>query len=110
MNKPILYMLASLTAVFCGDFSYAADDYIITLKDHQFSPQELTIPAGQKVKLIVKNTDNVPAEFESGELNREKVVGANSEITVYVGPLVAGRYNYADDFRRETTKGTIIAK
>jgi hypothetical protein len=69
----------------------------------------LTIPADTKVKLIVQNLDSAPAEFESYDLNREKVVGPNSEITVFIGPLDPGRYSIFDDFHRDTT-GTIIAK
>lgn len=87
-----------------------ADDYTLTLKNNQFSPQELTIPADQKVKITVKNLDATPAEFESYDLNREKVVGANSDITVFVGPLPAGRYGFFDDFHRDTTKGTLLVK
>jgi len=87
-----------------------AEDYVLTLKNNQFSPNVLTIPAGQKVKIIVKNQDATPAEFESSDLNREKIVGANSEIFVYVGPLDAGKYGYFDDFHRNTTSGTLIAK
>src|ERR1700756_2882670 len=75
-----------------------ADDYVITLKDHQFSPPELVLPASQKIKLVVKNEQTTPAEFESAELNREKVVQANSEITVILGPLDPGSYGYFDDF------------
>ena len=86
-----------------------AEDYVLTLKNHKFSPQELSIPAGQKVKLLVKNLDATPAEFESSDLNREKVVAAGGEITVYVGPLDAGRYGYFNDFDRSAT-GIIIAK
>jgi hypothetical protein len=90
--------------------SYAlADDYVLTLKDHQFSPTELVLPANQKIRLIVKNQQSIPAEFESAELNREKIVPANSEITVILGPLDPGTYKCFDDFYRETM-GTIIAK
>jgi hypothetical protein len=85
-------------------------DYVLTLKDHKFSPQELVIPANQKVKLTVKNQDSTPAEFESSDLNREKVVGANSEITVFIGPIDAGSYGFVDDFHRDTTTGTIKAQ
>ena len=42
-----------------------AEDYVITIKDHQFLPKEMTLPADQKVKLTVKNQDSTPAEFES---------------------------------------------
>ena len=73
-------------------------------------PRELTIPAGQKVKIVVRNEDPTPAEFESSDLNREKVVGANSQIMLFVGPLDAGRYGFFDDFHRATTTGTLLVK
>jgi plastocyanin len=87
-----------------------AEDFVLTLKNHQFSPKELTLPAGEKIKLTIKNLDSTPAEFESTDLNREKVVAAKSEITVFIGPLDAGSYQFFDDFHRDTTIGTIIVK
>ena len=86
-----------------------AEDYVLTLKDNQFTPQVLTIPVDQKVKLVVKNAGDKVAEFESSDFNREKIVSPGSEITVIIGPLSAGKYTYFDDFHRETT-GTVIAK
>jgi plastocyanin len=86
-----------------------AEDFVLTVKDHTFSPDPLTVPAGQKVKLVVKNVQSTNAEFESSDLNREKVVEAGSEIIVYIGPLDPGKYTYFDDFHRETT-ATIIVK
>ncbi len=109
MHRPIARIaLACVSLLFVA--AAHAEDFVITIKDHQFAPKELTVPAGQKVKLIIKNQDATPAEFESSDLNREKVVGANGEITVFVGPLDAGRYAYFDDFHRATTTGVIIAK
>lgn len=101
---------AILAAILSFPASAYAEDYVITIKDHQFSPRELTLPADQKVKITIKNLDSTPAEFESYDLNREKVVSANSEIAVFVGPLGAGSYSYFDDFHRDTTKGTITVK
>lgn len=87
-----------------------AGEYVLTLKDHTFSPQKLVIPAGQKVAITLKNMDATPAEFESTELNREKIVNGNSQITIYVGPLDPGTYNYFDEFHRDTTTGIIVAQ
>jgi len=89
--------------------AHADDDYVLTLKDHKFTPENLTIPADKKVKVIVKNASDTTAEFESSDFNREKIVEAGSEITVFIGPLSPGSYGYFDDFHRETT-GTIIVK
>ena len=88
-----------------------ADDPVvtITLKDHQFVPSEVPVPAGVKVKLLIKNEQSVSGEFESSSLHREKIVSAGSEITVYVGPLDPGSYDIFDDFHRET-RGHLVVK
>jgi len=109
MKRSLVFSLA-LSAYLLFSAAAHAEDYVLTLKINQFSPKVLTIPAGQKIKITVKNQDATPAEFESSDLNREKVVGANSEITLFIGPLDAGSYGYFDDFHRDTTTGVIIAK
>jgi plastocyanin len=109
MNRLFLYSLVFLATLLPAANSYA-EDYLLTIKNNQFSPQDLTIPAGKKVKIIIKNTDSTPAEFESSDLSREKIVGANSEITIFLGPLKAGIYNYVDEFHEDTAKGTITVK
>lgn len=108
--KRFLAFSVTLSAYLLFSAIAYAEDYVITLKNNQFSPKELVIPAGRKIKITVKNQDATPAEFESSDLNREKVVGANSEIIVFIGPLEAGSYGYFDDFHRDTTTGTVIAK
>ena len=59
----------------------------LAIQDHKFEPAELKVPAGQKIKLLVENRDDTAEEFESHELNREKIVGPKATITVYIGPL-----------------------
>ena len=81
----------------------------IDLKDHQFAPTEVPVPAGVKVKLLVKNDQTVTAEFESNSLHREKIVEPGNTITVYVGPLDAGSYEFFDDFHN-ATRGHLIAR
>ena len=55
----------------------------LVIRDHRFVPTELKVPANTKIKLMVVNQDATPEEFESHELNREKVVtgGARSRCT-----------------------------
>lgn len=81
----------------------------LTLRNHQFVPAELTIPANTKVELIVRNEQPTPAEFESNSLHREKVVPAGGQISVFVGPLDPGRYEFFDDFN-QATRGFLVAK
>ena len=101
-----------LALVALAPLAAAADppEYTLTIKNHRFTPVELTIPADTKVKLIVVNQDATPEEFESHELNREKVVTGNASINVYVGPLKAGRYLYFGDFHQDTAQGILIAR
>ncbi|MGB7543498.1 MAG: cupredoxin domain-containing protein [Burkholderiales bacterium] len=89
----------------------AADpDFTLTIKEHRFEPSELQVPAGKKIRLLVKNLDPTPEEFESHELKREKVVPGKSEVTITVGPLKPGTYKFFGDFHESTAKGTIVAK
>jgi hypothetical protein len=88
-----------------------ADDSgtVILIKDGKFAPSEVTVPANTKVKLIVRNQDSSMSEFESIELHREKTVAAGQEITVFVGPLDAGSYEFFDDFHPQN-RGHLVAK
>ena len=88
----------------------AADDITIVIKDHKFSPAEVRVPAGQKVKLIVDNQDATPEEFESHELNREKVIAPKSKATIWIGPLKPGKYPFMGEFNQATAKGVVIAE
>ena len=94
----------------CGGALAAEDEYPIVIKDHKFSPAALTVPAGKKIKLILSNEDASAEEFESYDLNREKVVAGHAKITVFVGPLAPKTYRYFGDFHQDTAQGTIEAK
>ncbi|PCJ34969.1 MAG: hypothetical protein COA99_14195 [Moraxellaceae bacterium] len=82
----------------------------LIIKDHLFFPSELTIPANQKIKLFVVNKDDTAEEFESHEMNREKVIPGNSKAMLYIGPLKPGRYPFSGEFHPRTAKGIVIAK
>ena len=84
--------------------------FTLVIQDHRFEPAELTIPAGTKVKLVVENRDATPEEFESHELNREKVVAGKSSATIWIGPLKPGRYPFFGEFNEKTAQGVIVAK
>jgi len=105
--------LMVLLALILGTGANAAaqeTSYTVVIKDHRFQPAEIEIPAGVKIALLVKNDDPTPEEFESTELRREKVVPGGEQITVYIGPLKPGRYEFFGDFNPKTARGHIIAK
>lgn len=92
--------------------AHAADVYeaTLTIQGHRFVPAEMKVPAGRKIKLTVINKDATAEEFESYELNREKVVAGNGRIIVYVGPLRPGRYPYFGEFHMDTAQGVLVAE
>ena len=109
MNKLRVSLLAAL--MLSPALSLAADTgFKINIREHRFEPAEITVPAGQKVKLLVTNLDATPEEFESRQLGREKVVAAGKTVTINIGPLKAGEYPFAGEYNEATAKGKVIAK
>jgi hypothetical protein len=99
---------ALLLVPLCG---LAADkEFTLMIKDHYFVPSEIRVPAGQKIKLIVENQDATPEEFESHELNREKIIAPKSKVSIYIGPLKAGKYPFFGEFNQATARGLVIAE
>ena len=104
-------LLILLTLITFGTVVFAElPVYELNIKDHRFDPALIEIPSGTKVKLLVKNLDATPEEFESHELNREKVIPGNSEATVYIGPLEPGEYGFFGEFHEETAQGKLFVK
>ncbi len=81
----------------------------IEIKNHLFYPAEVLVPANTKVKLLIHNTDSTPEEFESYELNREKVILGNTRAVVFIGPLAPGEYPFFGEFNMTTALGKVIA-
>lgn len=84
--------------------------FTLTIRDHLFYPSELEIPANKKVKLLIVNEDATPEEFESYELNREKVILGNTKTVIFVGPLPPGIYPFFGEFNMSTAQGKLIVK
>jgi Cupredoxin-like domain len=88
----------------------AAEDAVslsLTVKEGKFEPAELHAPAGRAIEIHVTNLNTIPSEFESSDLHIEKIVPAGKEAVVRVRPQQAGRYNFFDDFHRET-QGVLV--
>jgi plastocyanin len=99
-----LFLLALVASALADDPTFS-----IVLKNNQFVPSEIQIPAGTKVKLVVRNENPTASEFESTQFHREKVVPPGQKITVFVGPLDPGSYEFFDDFHPQT-RGHLVVK
>jgi hypothetical protein len=79
----------------------------LTIKDRQFDPAELHAPPGRAIEIHVKNLNPIVSEFESSDLHFEKIIPVGKEAVVRVRPQQPGRYNFFDDFHRET-QGVLV--
>jgi len=88
----------------------AQDVLSLEFRQHRFVPERLEVPANTKFRIMVKNNDDTADEFESVDLNREKLVAPGQTITVFLGPLTPGIYKFFGDFHQDTAQGVIVAK
>ena len=100
--------VAALCVLLSSSALAATPEFEIEIRNHLFQPDVLTIPAGTKVKLIIYNRDPTPEEFESYELNREKVILGGRRAIVFIGPLTPGEYPFFGEFNPQTALGTIL--
>ncbi len=91
-------------------FAGEQNTFTIVIKEHRFEPERLIVPAGEKVKIIIDNQDLTFEEFESYDLNREKMVPGNKKAVIYLGPLKPGEYKYFGEFNLKTAQGVIVAQ
>lgn len=82
----------------------------VEIRGHLFHPEEIHIPANTKVKLVVYNRDATPEEFESYELNREKVIMGGRKANIFIGPLDPGTYPFFGEFNPKTAQGRIVVE
>ena len=107
--RTTFFSLLALT-LWSGHALAADTEMLLVIKNHRFEPSELKVPAGQRIKLLVHNQDSTPEEFESHDLNREKLIPPGAKATIFVGPLKAGRYVFFGEYNEKTAKGVVIAE
>ncbi len=108
-----VFMGLVAVAALAGQASFAAPPQLHTvtlvLKGHRFTPSEVKVPAGQKVRIVVINQDTATDEFDSHDLKVEELVTPNGRATMVVGPLKPGTYSFMGEFHAETAQGRLLA-
>ena len=87
----------------------AAEAVSLAIKDHRFSPDRVSVPAGERFRIEVTNLDDTPEEFESADLKVEKIVVPGGKIAVMAGPLKPGTYKFFGDYHPDTAVGFVTA-
>jgi plastocyanin len=88
-----------------------ADDTTLTLavEEKGFAPAEIEAQSGTRIRLEVTNGTSAAIEFESFELNRERVIQPGQTAAVYLSGLSAGKYEFFDDFHH-SRRGVLTVK
>lgn len=108
---PALLALLAAAALAAHAVPARADDPIeVRIQDNRFVPERVEVPAGQKVRLRVINEGAEAEEFESTQLNREKIIRPGSTAIIFLPPLKPGEYPFFGEFHPDTARGTIVAK
>ena len=74
-----------------------------------FTPKRLDVPAGQRIKFILKNEGPGPLEFENADLHVEKILSAGAESFVVI-KLPPGEHLFVDEFNIATGELLVIAR
>ena len=82
----------------------------VTIKDHRFTPAEITVPTATPVMLVIKNEDPTAEEFESSALKVEKVIAGGGSAIIRLRPLAAGQYPFIGEYHAETAHGVVISR
>lgn len=95
-----------VAAAFAGDSA----EYTVVLTDTGFSPPELRVPSGTRIKVVLVNASASAVEFESVPLRKEKVLGPHATSFVVFRGLDSGEYLFFDDFHPNLPPAKIIAE
>ena len=105
MEKLVALLLLAAAALPLG----AGEPWTLVLRNHDFIPARLEVPAHAKFRLLIRNEGDKTMEWESDELDREEVIAPNEERAIFLGPLEPGEYPFYDD-RHQDSKGVLVAK
>lgn len=110
MLRLLFFLVFSLGSGLAACSREKLPEHTLVIQDHRFTPSEITIPAGSKVRIIIDNRDASSEEFDSDSLGREKVVAGKSRGAVVIGPLKPGRYPFMGEFHAQTAQGAVIVQ
>lgn len=109
--KPALFGLFLLLAAPIG--AAKAEEppvFRIEFNDGVMSPKSLDVPANVKFEIELANKGQSPAEFESKQLRKEKVIAPGETVTMVIRGLDPGDYDFFDDFHPDAQPARLTAK
>ena len=112
LRRGVLVGALVLCVVAGGTPARSADppEIPLTIENHHFTPEAITVPPGTSFVLVITNKDATPEEFESHDLRIEKMIPAGKTLRLRMPALKKGTYNFIGDFNQSTAKGRINAE
>ncbi len=112
MRRFLFGLMLAVAATLPGGAVLADDPPVfrIEIKDGTITPMRLEVPANQTIKLKVVNSGSTPAEFESKELRKEKVLAPGTTSAIIIRNLDPGEYQFFDEFHPEAGNAVLVAK
>jgi hypothetical protein len=112
LRNVVAVSLAAFFLAFGGAIPRAEEEpiFTITFKDGAVSPRRLEVPANRRFQLNLVNNGDTPAEFESNELRKEKVLAPKTTSILVFRTLDPGEYPFFDDFHPDAPQAVLIAK
>ena len=110
MKRRLAAAVLALNVLCVPPAGAAPPEFTIEIRGNLFWPAEIVIPADTKVRLVIHNLDPTPEEFESYELNREKVIMGRQKAVIFIGPLSPGTYPFFGEFHPDTALGRILVE
>lgn len=84
--------------------------YTITLSKGRISPAALEVPAGKRIKLVLRNEGPGPCEFENLDMHIEKILAPGAQSFVVLSSMRAGTYRFIDEFHPDAGGMSLIVK
>lgn len=113
-RRPALLLLvlavAVLPALTLGARAEEEPLFRIEFNDGKVTPQRLEVPAKTRFRLELHNLGKEPAEFESKELRKEKVLAPGTSSILVIRTLDPGEYDFFDDFHLDAPPAVLVAK
>ncbi len=107
--RPTVAVLAAAIGIAAAAHAADLPTFNLEMADGKLTPARIEVPAGQRIKIEIRNTGKSAAEFESVQLRKEKVLAPGGESFVVIAPLSPGEYKFFDDFH-QSAQGVIVAK
>jgi heme/copper-type cytochrome/quinol oxidase subunit 2 len=114
MVRQMMMVGLGATALWLAPLCYVRAEeepvFRIEFKDGIMTPSRLEVPANRRFKLELHNAGETPAEFESKELRKEKVIAPGTTSTLIIRTLDPGEYEFFDDFHLDAPPAVLVAK